>query len=123
MKYTRFCATCKVVSSLPWWLHSKKKFFACNSRAAGDMCLIPEWGRSPGGGHGNPLQYSCLENPLDRGAPRATVRRVARKIKSAGLIRDVKNLLTAWIHDPIQQIRMPLNQETILAKTFSFLIA
>ena len=35
------------------------------------------WGRSPGGGHGNPLQYSCLENPMDRGAWRATVHRVA----------------------------------------------
>ena len=35
--------------------------------------LIPELGRSPGGGHGNPLQYSCLENPMDRGAWRATV--------------------------------------------------
>ena len=33
--------------------------------------------RSPGGGHGNPLQYSCLENPMDRGASRATVHRVA----------------------------------------------
>ena len=31
-----------------------------------DMGLIPESGRSPGGGHGNPLQYSCLENPMDR---------------------------------------------------------
>ena len=33
-----------------------------------DSCLIPGLGRFPGGGHGNPLQYSCLENPLDRGA-------------------------------------------------------
>ena len=33
-----------------------------------DMGLIPELRRSPGGGHGNPLQYSCLENPMDRGA-------------------------------------------------------
>ena len=31
-----------------------------------DLGLIPESGRSPGGGHGNPLQYSCLENPMDR---------------------------------------------------------
>ena len=38
-----------------------------------DMGLIPGLGRSPGGGHGNPLQYSCLENPMDRGAWRATV--------------------------------------------------
>ena len=35
---------------------------------AGDMGSIPEWGRSPGGGCGNPLQYSGLENPMDRGA-------------------------------------------------------
>ena len=33
-----------------------------------DMGSIPGWGRSPEGGHGNPLQYSCLENPMDRGA-------------------------------------------------------
>ena len=35
---------------------------------AGDLGLIPGLGRYPGGGHGNPLQYSCLENPMDRGA-------------------------------------------------------
>ena len=38
-----------------------------------DTDSIPGSGRSPGGGHGNPLQYSCLENPMDRGARRATV--------------------------------------------------
>ena len=41
-----------------------------------DSDSIPEWGRSPGGGHGTPLQYSCLENPMDRGAWWATVHRV-----------------------------------------------
>ena len=40
---------------------------------AGDMGSILGWGRSPGEGNGNPLQYSCLENPMDRGAWRATV--------------------------------------------------
>ena len=35
---------------------------------AGNMGLIPGSGRSPGGGHGNPLQYSCLEDPMNRGA-------------------------------------------------------
>ena len=40
---------------------------------AGDPGLIPGLGRSPGGGHGNPLQYSCLGNPIDRGAWQATV--------------------------------------------------
>ena len=40
-----------------------------------NMGSIPGSGRPPGGGHGNPLQYSCLENPMDRGAWRATVHR------------------------------------------------
>ena len=44
----------------------------------GDMGSVPELGRSPGGGHGDPLQSSCLENPMDRGAWRATVRRVTQ---------------------------------------------
>ena len=34
----------------------------------GDSSLIPGWGRSPGGGNGNPLQYSCWDNPMDRGS-------------------------------------------------------
>ena len=42
-----------------------------------DVGSIHESGRSPGGGHGNPLQYSCLENPMDKGAWQATVHRVA----------------------------------------------
>ena len=40
---------------------------------AGDLDSIPGWGGSPGEGNGNPLQYSCLENPMDRGAWRAAV--------------------------------------------------
>ena len=44
---------------------------------AGDLGLIPGLGRFPGEGNGNPLQYSCLENPLDRGAWWATVHGVA----------------------------------------------
>ena len=45
---------------------------------AGDPGLIPGSGRSPGEGNGNPLQYSCLENPMDRRAWWATVHRVAK---------------------------------------------
>ena len=45
---------------------------------SGDLGLIPALRGSPGGGHGNPLQYSCLENPMDRGACWATVHRVAK---------------------------------------------
>ena len=49
---------------------SEGKESACK---VGDLGLIPGSGRSPGGRNGNPLQYSCLENPMDRGAWRATV--------------------------------------------------
>ena len=57
-----------------WWLRGKIKS-ACN---AGDLCLISALGRSPGEGHGNPLQYSYLKNPMDRGAWGAAVQEVAK---------------------------------------------
>ena len=53
---------------------SAAKESACN---VGDLGSIPGLGRSPGGGNGNPLLYSCLENPMDRGAWRAAVHGVA----------------------------------------------
>ena len=46
--------------------------------SAGDPGAISDLARSPGGGHGNPLQFSCLENPMDRGAWWATVHGVAK---------------------------------------------
>ena len=57
----------------PGWLRGKES--GCN---AGDVRSIPRSGRSPGAGHGNPFQYSCLENPMDRGMRQATVHRVAK---------------------------------------------
>ena len=54
---------------------SEVKASACN---AGDLGSIPGSGRSPGEGNGNPLQYSCLENPMDVGAWWATVHGVAK---------------------------------------------
>ena len=54
---------------------SEGKASACN---AGDLGSIPWSGRSPGEGNGNPLHYSCLENPMNRGAWWATVHGVAR---------------------------------------------
>ena len=53
---------CMTVRGFPDGLLGKKS--ACNS---GDADSVPGWGRSPGEGHGNPLQYSCLGNPMDRG--------------------------------------------------------
>ena len=55
---------------------SDGKESACN---AGDPGLIPVSGRTLGGGHGYPFQYSCLENPVDRGAWWATVHGVAKR--------------------------------------------
>ena len=49
-----------------------------NAGDIGNVGSIPRWGRSPGEGNGNPLQYSCLEDPMDRGAWRATVHGVAK---------------------------------------------
>ena len=54
------------------------KNLPANAGDVRDTSSIPGLGRSPRGGHGNSLQYSCLENPLDRGARQATVHRVAK---------------------------------------------
>ena len=51
---------------------------ACSAGNERDLGLTPGLGRSPGGGNGNPFQYSCLENPMVRGAWRATVQRVVK---------------------------------------------
>ena len=61
------------VLGLPGWLGNKES--ACN---AGDLGSVPGAGRSLGGRHGTPLQYSCLEYPMDRGAWQATVCGVAK---------------------------------------------
>ena len=58
-----------------WWLRGKESI--CN---AGDMGLIPGSGRSPGERNGNPLQYSCLGNPMDSGTWWATVHGVAKEL-------------------------------------------
>ena len=65
-----------IVLGLPSWLSSKE--FTCNAGGAGDAGLFPGWGRSPGGAHGNPLEYSCLKSPMDRGAWQAMVHRVTK---------------------------------------------
>ena len=65
MKYEGLPRWCLVVKNLP-----------ANAGEMRDMGSIPGLGRFPGGGHGNPLQYSCLENPIDRGPWQATAHRV-----------------------------------------------
>ena len=65
----------KLEWGLPWWLSGKES--AANAGDSG-FRKIPRLGRSPRGGNGNPLHYSCLENPKDRGAWWATVHGVAK---------------------------------------------
>ena len=62
----------KTVWELDWGFPSSldSKASACS---VGDPASVPQLGRSPGVGNGNPLQYSCLENPIDRGAWQAAV--------------------------------------------------
>jgi len=62
-----------VYMGFPGGSDSKESVFS-----AGDTSLIPESGKSPGEGNGNPLQYSCLENSMDREAWQATVHGVAK---------------------------------------------
>ena len=64
----------KVEIAFHWWLSGKES--ACQ---AGDSGSIPGLGRSPGEGNGDPLQYSCLGNPMDRGAWWATVHGVPKE--------------------------------------------
>ena len=76
---------------------SDSKEFACNT---GDPGLIPGSGRSPGEGKGNSLQYSCLGNPMDRGAWGATVRGVTKNhTKLMNQVREGAWLseLTWWL--------------------------
>ena len=81
-KYMNYCDcvivisfSCCPTSLLGFHSRSDGNESACDAGALGS---IPGSGRSPGEGNGNPLQYSCLENPMDRGAWRATVHGVAR---------------------------------------------
>ena len=68
---------------LPRWLGGKKN----PSANAGDTRWIPGWGRSPGGGNGNPLQYSCLENSTNKGSWRVTAH---------GVTKSQRWLSTTW---------------------------
>ena len=81
---------------LPWWWLTGKEF-ACNvGENARDSGLIPGLGRSPRGGHGNPLQYSCLENPTDRGAWWAAVHRVAKSQTGLKQLTTVDLTVAKW---------------------------
>ena len=62
--------------------------------------FIPRWERSPGGGHGNRVQYSCLENPLDRGAWWATVHGVAKSRTGCAIEHTINQKMKDHINAP-----------------------
>ena len=67
---------------------SDNKESACNE---GNLGSVPGLGRSSGQGHGNPLQYSCMENPMDRRAWQATVHGLARVGHDLAAKREIEN--------------------------------
>ena len=69
---------------LLWWLSSQAS--ACSAGALGDSGSVPGLGRSLGGGQGNPLQYSCLGNLMDRGAWQATVHKGHKELHRTEVI-------------------------------------
>ena len=80
---------------LPLWLSGKET--SSSAGATGDLGLIPGLGRSLGGGNGNPLQYSWLENPMDRGVCGATVHGVANS----------RTRLSDFTHSLMQLLGLP----------------
>ena len=113
-----------LLRGLPWWLSGKES--ACNAGDTRDADSIPGSGRSHGGGHGNPLQYSCLENPMDRGAWWATVHGVT-KIRTGlkWLSTHACMLLRIQQRINVSQIKMISISSTSVSRTkriFQFLI-
>ena len=78
--YTQKWVHCVRYCGLPKWLSGKES--TCQCKDIGDLASIPGSGISPGGGNDNLHQYSCLENPMDRGVWRATVHRVSELDKT-----------------------------------------
>ena len=91
------CEMLVLLLGLPQWLRGKES--ACSAAATGETGLMPGSGRSPGGRHGNPLQYSCLENSMDRGAWGATVHGVTKS-------RTQLNRLSTHAHTVLLQDKL-----------------
>ena len=76
LSFSLWVAYCTVNYWLPRWLNGKES--TCSAEAVGNLGLIPGLGRSPGGGNGNSVQYSCWDNPMDRGTWQATLHGVTK---------------------------------------------
>ena len=72
------------------------KHLPANAGDIRDVVTTPGSGRSPGGGHDNPLQYSCLDSPMDRGALQATAYRITKnrtRLKRLGMSTDTDHYI------------------------------
>ena len=90
-------------SHVPLWLRWEKKS-ACNEGDPGDPGSIPELGRSPGEGNGNPLQYSGLENSMNRGAWGATVHGVTKSETGLSDYTFFQTIFKSQNHFPSEEI-------------------
>ena len=99
----------QVLAFSHWIIYYRKTFYnagfpdglvvknlPANAGASGDEGLIPGSGGSPGEGNGNPFQYSCLQNPMDRGAWRAVVHRVTKSWTQLKQLNMHATLCTYW---------------------------
>ena len=98
---TRVCQIQPILWQLPlelglfWWLSGKEHI--CNAGASRNVGSVPGWGRSPGGGNGNPLQHSCLENSMGRGSWQAAVHGVAKSQTRLKWLRCIHTLEPTWL--------------------------
>ena len=112
-----FIDMCIIICRLPRWRSVKN--LAANAGDIREAGWISVSGRSPGGGHGNPLQYSCLENPMDRGTCWATVHGVAKSwTRLSDMTELVVNLVLIfqWCFVGRGQIRRELEVNRKLRK-------
>ena len=97
---------------------SEGKEPTCN---AGDLGLIPGLGRSPGGGHGNPLQYSCLENPYGQRSLAATVHGVAKSRTRLSTRSTILSPARVRIFFEAQSLKKPVTRHSSFRNVFTFI--
>ena len=97
---------------------SKGKESACSAGDAGDMGPVPGWGRSAGRGNGSPLQYSCLRNPMDRGAWWTTVHKVPKCQAWLSTCVYLSVYLSIYLIWGIHHLDLPFGRDSLSTQPF-----